>query len=176
MTNETMTDISALHAITAVDVRMSFGDNVVLDGVDVTVERGSVFALLGPNGAGKTTMVRILATLLEPDHGEIRVAGHDVAREPDAVRDAIGVTGQFSAVDDLLTGRENLALMADLHHLKRADARRRISDLLERFELVQAADRMVATYSGGDAPATRSGDDADGQAAGHLPRRADYRP
>ena len=149
MTNETMTDISALPAITAVDVRMSFGDNVVLDGVDVTVERGSVFALLGPNGAGKTTMVRILATLLEPDRGEIRVAGHDVAREPDAVRDAIGVTGQFSAVDDLLTGRENLALMADLHHLTRADARGRISELLERFELVQAADRMVATYSGG---------------------------
>ena len=128
MTNETMTDISALPAITAVDVRMSFGDNVVLDGVDVTVERGSVFALLGPNGAGKTTMVRILATLLEPDHGEIRVAGHDVAREPDAVRDAIGVTGQFSAVDDLLTGRENLALMADLHHLnacRRAPANQR---------------------------------------------------
>ncbi len=144
-----MTDISSSPAITAVDVRMSFGDHVVLDGVDLTVERGSVFALLGPNGAGKTTMVRILATLLEPDHGEIRVAGHDVAREPDAVRDAIGVTGQFSAVDELLTGRENLALMADLHHLARDDARRRIGDLLERFELVDAADRMVATYSGG---------------------------
>jgi ABC-2 type transport system ATP-binding protein len=149
MTDKTMTDISASPAITAVDVRMSFGENVVLDGVDLTVERGSVFALLGPNGAGKTTMVRILATLLKPDHGEIRVAGHDVAREPDAVRDAIGVTGQFSAVDELLTGRENLALMADLHHLARDNARRRISDLLERFELVEAADRMVATYSGG---------------------------
>ena len=140
---------SSSAAITAVGVRKSFGDNVVLDGVELTVERGSVFALLGPNGAGKTTMVRILATLLEPDHGEIRVAGHDVAREPDAVRDAIGVTGQFSAVDELLTGRENLALMADLHHLARDDARRRIGELLERFELVEAADRMVATYSGG---------------------------
>ena len=149
MTNETMTDISSSPAITAFDVRMSFGDSVVLEGVDLTVERGTVFALLGPNGAGKTTMVRILATLLQPDHGEIRVAGHDVAREPDAVRDAIGVTGQFSAVDDLLTGRENLALMADLHHLARDDARQRVSGLLERFELVEAADRMVATYSGG---------------------------
>ena len=144
-----MSDTSSSPAITAFDVRMSFGDNVVLDGVDLTVERGSVFALLGPNGAGKTTMVRILATLLQPDHGEIRVAGHDVAGEPDAVRDAIGVTGQFSAVDELLTGRENLALMADLHHLARDHGRRRISDLLERFELVDAADRMVATYSGG---------------------------
>ncbi len=113
-----MTD-SPAPAITAVDVHKSFGDNLVLDGIEFTVEAGSVFALLGPNGAGKTTMVRILATLLEPDRGEIRVAGHDVTREPDAVRDAIGVTGQFSAVDELLTGRENLALMADLHHLRR---------------------------------------------------------
>ena len=108
-----------LAAITAAGVRKSFGDNLVLDGVELTVEQGTVFALLGPNGAGKTTMVRILATLLQPDHGEIRVAGHDVAREPDAVREAIGVTGQFSAIDELLTGRENLALMADLHHLAR---------------------------------------------------------
>jgi ABC-2 type transport system ATP-binding protein len=143
-----MTDRSSL-AISATDVRKSFGDNVVLDGLDLAVERGSVFALLGPNGAGKTTMVRILATLLEADHGEVRVAGHDVRREADAVRDAIGVTGQFSAVDALLTGRENLALMADLHHLDRADARRRIDELLERFELGDAADRMAMTYSGG---------------------------
>ena len=112
-----MTDPSS-PAITALDVRMSFGANVVLDGLDLTVEPGSVFALLGPNGAGKTTMVRILATLLEADHGTIRVAGHDVVREADAVRAAIGVTGQFSAIDDLLTGRENLVLMADLHHLR----------------------------------------------------------
>jgi ABC-2 type transport system ATP-binding protein len=140
---------SSSAAISAVGVRKSFGDLVVLDGVELTVEQGSVFALLGPNGAGKTTMVRILATLLEPDHGEIQVAGHDVAREPDAVRDAIGVTGQFSAIDELLTGRENLALMADLHHLARDDARHRIRELLERFELVDAADRMAATYSGG---------------------------
>ncbi len=136
-------------AIAAVDVTKSFGDLVVLDGLALTVEQGSVFALLGPNGAGKTTMVRILATLLTPDHGELRVAGHDVTTEPDTVRAVIGVTGQFSAVDDLLTGRENLALMADLHHLTRGDARARIGDLLERFELVDAADRLAVTYSGG---------------------------
>ncbi|MGZ4187439.1 MAG: ATP-binding cassette domain-containing protein [Solirubrobacteraceae bacterium] len=136
-------------AISAVDVRKSFGDNVVLDGLEFAVEQGSVFALLGPNGAGKTTMVRILTTLLDADHGTIRVAGHDVRREPDAVRDVIGVTGQFSAVDDLLTGRENLALMADLHHLPRAAARERVGTLLEQFELSDAADRMVMTYSGG---------------------------
>jgi ABC-2 type transport system ATP-binding protein len=144
-----MSASSSPPAISAVDVRKSFGDNVVLDGLELSVEKGSVFALLGPNGAGKTTMVRILATLLDPDHGEIRVAGHDVTREPDAVRAVIGVTGQFSAVDDLLTGRENLALIADLHHLSSADARPRIGDLLERFELVDAADRMAVTYSGG---------------------------
>jgi ABC-2 type transport system ATP-binding protein len=140
---------SSPPTISALGVRKSFGDHVVLDGVEFTVDDGSVFALLGPNGAGKTTMVRILATLLEPDAGELRVAGHDVVRDPDAVRDSIGVTGQFSAVDDLLTGRENLALMADLHHLSRRDARRRIGELLERFEIVDAADRMVVTYSGG---------------------------
>jgi ABC-2 type transport system ATP-binding protein len=146
---QTRTAASPSAAISAVDVRMSFDDNVVLDGVDLTVEEGTVFALLGPNGAGKTTMVRILATLLEPDNGDIRVAGHDVTREADAVRDAIGVTGQFAAVDELLTGRENLRLMADLHHLARAEARQRTDELLERFDLVDAADRVVMTYSGG---------------------------
>ena len=167
---------SSSPAISALDVRKSFGENLVLDGLDLSVETGSVFALLGPNGAGKTTMVRILATLLQPDHGEIRVAGHDVTREPDAVRAVIGVTGQFSAIDELLTGRENLALMADLHHLAAAEARRRIGDLLERFELDDAADRMAVTYSGGDAPPPRPRDDTDRRAADHLPRRADHRP
>ncbi len=137
------------NAIEVQGVSKRFGDVVALNGLDLTVPAGTVFGLLGPNGAGKTTLVRILATLLAPDDGEIRVAGHDVAREPDAVRDAIGVTGQFSAVDELLTGRENLALMADLHHLARDDARRRIGELLARFELVDAADRMAMTYSGG---------------------------
>jgi ABC-2 type transport system ATP-binding protein len=138
-----------MAAITAVDVHKSFADNVVLDGLELTVEEGSVFALLGPNGSGKTTTVNILATLLAADAGEVRVAGHDVVRDADAVRDAIGLTGQFSAVDDLLTGRENLRLMADLHHLARPDAQRRIADLLTRFELSDAADRTVSTYSGG---------------------------
>lgn len=136
-------------AIRAVDVRKSFDDNVVLDGLDLTVEEGTVFALLGPNGSGKTTTVNILTTLLAADSGEVRVAGHDVAREADAVRDAIGLTGQFSAVDDLMTGRENLRLMADLHHLSPADAEERITELLARFDLTDAADRIVATYSGG---------------------------
>jgi ABC-2 type transport system ATP-binding protein len=140
---------SSSPAISAVGLRKSFGDNLVLDRVDLTVHPGTVFALLGPNGAGKTTIIRILTTLLAPDDGEIRVSGHDVVRDADAVRGTIGVTGQFSAVDDLLTGRENLALMADLHHLARDDARRRIGELLERFELVDAADRMAVTYSGG---------------------------
>jgi ABC-2 type transport system ATP-binding protein len=108
-----------------------------------------VFALLGPNGSGKTTTVNILATLLAADAGEVRVAGYDVATEADAVRGAIGVTGQFSAVDELLTGRENLRLMADLHHLARRDGEGRIAELLARFELTDAADRTVSTYSGG---------------------------
>ena len=146
---QTRTTESSPTAIRVADVHKSFDDNLVLDGVDFTVEEGSVFALLGPNGAGKTTIVRILATLLEQDHGGVWVAGHDVAREADAVRDAIGMTGQFAAVDELLTGRENLALMADLHHLPPTRAQERIDELLERFELVDAADRMAMTYSGG---------------------------
>jgi len=105
--------------------------------------------LLGPNGAGKTTTVQILSTLLSADAGEVRVAGFDLAREPDAVRAAIGLTGQFSAVDNLLTGEENLMLMADLHHLERREGRRRTLDLLERFDLVDTTRQMVATYSGG---------------------------
>jgi ABC-2 type transport system ATP-binding protein len=146
---QTRTVASSPTAISAVDLRKSFDDNVVLDGLELTVEEGSVFALLGPNGSGKTTTVNILATLLSADAGEVCVAGHDVAREADAVRDAIGLTGQFSAVDDLLTGRENLRLMADLHHLARPDADERIAELLARFELTDAADRTASTYSGG---------------------------
>src|SRR5215211_3540209 len=108
-------------AIAANGLRKSYGDKVVLDGIDLAVPEGSIFSLLGPNGAGKTTTVQILSTLITADGGDVRVAGHDVAREPDAVRAAIGVTGQFSAVDDLLTGEENLILMADLRHLDRAE-------------------------------------------------------
>jgi ABC-2 type transport system ATP-binding protein len=136
-------------AIAAAGLRKSFGATTVLDGVDFSVAPGTVFAFLGPNGSGKTTTVNILATLLSADAGEALVAGYDVAREADAVRDVIGVTGQFAAVDELLTGRENLALMADLHHLARADAEERIDALLDRFDLRDAADRAAATYSGG---------------------------
>jgi ABC-2 type transport system ATP-binding protein len=115
----------------------------------LTVTEGTIFSLLGPNGAGKTTMVRILSTLIQADAGDIQVAGHDLATESAAVRGVIGVTGQFSAVDNLLTGAENLRLIADLRHLGRATGRRRVSDLLERFELADAADRLLSTYSGG---------------------------
>ncbi|RVW10888.1 ATP-binding cassette domain-containing protein [Prescottella agglutinans] len=130
-------------------LRKSFGDKVVLDGIDLDIEGGSVFALLGPNGAGKTTTVHILSTLVHPDGGDVRVGGHDLAQEPDAIRAAIGVTGQFSAVDNLLTGAENLALMADLHHLGRREERRRTAELLERFDLADAAAKTAGTYSGG---------------------------
>ena len=121
----------------------------MLDGIDLDVAEGMIFALLGPNGAGKTTIVQILSTLIGADAGEIRVAGNDPARDPDAVRAAIGVTGQFSAVDNLLTGEENLILMADLHRLGRAEGRRRVAELLDRFDLVDAATKTSATYSGG---------------------------
>jgi ABC-2 type transport system ATP-binding protein len=130
-------------------LRKSFGSKVVLDGIDLDVAEGTVFSLLGPNGAGKTTAVQILSTLIHADAGEVRVAGHDLTREPGAVRAAIGVTGQFSAVDELLSGRENLLLMADLLHLGTAAGRRRADELLARFELTEAASKLVSTYSGG---------------------------
>jgi ABC-2 type transport system ATP-binding protein len=136
-------------AIVATGVRKSFGETLVLEDVDVTVAEGTIFALLGPNGAGKTTIVRILTTLLPADAGELRVAGHDLRANPDGVRAAIGVTGQFSALDQLLTGEENLQLMADLNRLGRAGGRRRVAELLERFDLVDAARRPASTYSGG---------------------------
>jgi ABC-2 type transport system ATP-binding protein len=136
-------------AISARAVSKSFDEHIVLDGVDLAVAKGTVFSLLGPNGAGKTTMVRILSTLIPADGGDIRVGGYDVAAEPDAVRSLIGVTGQFSAVDNLLTGQENLQLMADLRHLGRGAGRRRIAELLEQFELTDASDKPLSTYSGG---------------------------
>jgi ABC-2 type transport system ATP-binding protein len=136
-------------AISVIGLRKSFGDKVVLDDIDLTVAEGTIFALLGPNGAGKTTMVHILSTLIGADAGEMTVAGHDLAAEPDAVRAAIGLTGQFSAVDNLLTGQENLILMADLHHLGRAEGRRRAAGLLDRFGLADVAKKPAATYSGG---------------------------
>jgi ABC-2 type transport system ATP-binding protein len=139
----------ARPAISAQAVRKSFGENCVLDRVDLTVAEGTIFSLLGPNGAGKTTMVRILSTLIAADAGDLRVGGHDVAADPGAVRALIGVTGQFSAVDNYLTGEENLRLMADLRHLGRAAGRRRIVELLERFDLTGAARKPLSAYSGG---------------------------
>jgi len=136
-------------AIAASRVSKSFGETTVLDRVDLTVVAGTIFALLGPNGAGKTTMVRILSTLIKADAGEILVAGHDVRRDADAVRRTIGVTGQFSAIDELMTGEENLRLMTDLHHLGRIHGRARATELLERFDLEDAAAKPVTTYSGG---------------------------
>ncbi|HWD81592.1 MAG TPA: ATP-binding cassette domain-containing protein [Kribbella sp.] len=136
----------------AIDVRglrKSYGEKLVLDGIDLNVAEGTIFSLLGPNGAGKTTVVRILSTLAAADAGEIRVAGHDLRQEPEAVRAAIGVTGQFSAVDGLMTGRENLILMADLYHLGKQEARRRADELLEQFDLTEAGKKLAMTYSGG---------------------------
>jgi ABC-2 type transport system ATP-binding protein len=136
-------------AISATGLRKSYGDKVVLDGIDLDVAPGTIFSLLGPNGAGKTTTVNILSTLASADAGTASVGGHDVAADPDAVRAVIGVTGQFAAVDNLLTGEENLFLMADLHHLPRREGRRRAAALLERFDLTEVAKKMPITYSGG---------------------------
>ncbi|MFJ8863322.1 ATP-binding cassette domain-containing protein [Streptomyces sp. NPDC102451] len=138
-------------AIAANGLRKSYGDKVVLDGVDLSVPEGTIFSLLGPNGAGKTTAVKILSTLIsaDPGSGDIRIGGHDLATDPQAVRAAIGVTGQFSAVDGLITGEENMLLMADLHHLSRSEGRRTTAELLERFDLVEAARKPASTYSGG---------------------------
>ena len=146
MTTEMTTSAPAIEVA---DLRKSFDDNHVLQGIDLTVPAGTVYALLGPNGAGKTTAVRILTTLITGDAGTATVLGHDVGTDPDAIRLRIGVTGQFSAIDELLTGRENLQLMADLNHLPRRQGRVRAQELLERFDLVDAADRGAATYSGG---------------------------
>ena len=136
-------------AIVATGIRKAFGETAVLDGVDLTVAEGTIFALLGPNGAGKTTMIHILSTLIAADAGSAFVVGHDVANDPNGVRASIGVTGQFSAVDELLSGLENMRLMADLNHLSREAGRARIDELLERFDLADAARRPVSTYSGG---------------------------
>jgi ABC-2 type transport system ATP-binding protein len=135
--------------IVATDVSKSFGSHLVLDKVSLAVDGGTIFALLGPNGAGKTTIVRILSTLIQADSGTMRIAGHDVTTDPDGVRVLIGVTGQFSAVDSLLTGAENLQLMADLRHLGRDAGRRRVAELLEQFDLTDAADKLLSAYSGG---------------------------
>ncbi len=136
-------------AIAVRGLRKSFKDKLVLDGIDLDIKEGTIFALLGPNGAGKTTTVRILSTLSKPDAGHAWIAGKELAREPDAVRAAIGVTGQFAAVDALLTGFENLMLMGKLHHLGKRESQQRATGLLEKFDLAEAAGKSLATYSGG---------------------------
>jgi ABC-2 type transport system ATP-binding protein len=137
------------YTVNASGIAKSFGGHNALGHVDLAIETGSVFALLGPNGAGKTTMIRILATLVRPDSGSATVAGHDLLRDPDGVRGAISLTGQYAAVDDKLTGRENLEMMARLLHLGRRAGRSRTTELLAAFDLTAAADRRAATYSGG---------------------------
>ncbi|WBO64820.1 ATP-binding cassette domain-containing protein [Streptomyces camelliae] len=144
-----MTTTDHTLAIAATGLRKAYGDKTVLDGIDFQVPAGTIFSLLGPNGAGKTTAVSILSTLISADAGQARIAGHDLTAEAHAVRGVIGVTGQFSAVDGLITGEENMLLMADLHHLSRREGRQVTADLLERFDLVEAAKKPASTYSGG---------------------------
>jgi ABC-2 type transport system ATP-binding protein len=144
-----MTTTTRELAIAAHGLRKAYGEKTVLDGIDLEVPAGTVFSLLGPNGAGKTTAVQLLTTLIRPDAGRLYVGGHDLAVEPDAVRGLIGVTGQFSAVDNLITGEENMLLMADLHHLGRREGRQTVAALLERFDLAEAAGKPASTYSGG---------------------------
>ncbi|MFG2286194.1 ATP-binding cassette domain-containing protein [Streptomyces sp. NPDC048595] len=144
-----MPEADSATAVWVRGLRKSYGTKEVLAGIDLDVPTGSVFALLGPNGAGKTTTVHICSTLVQADDGQVRIAGHDLKQEPNAVRSAIGLTGQFAAVDKLLTGEENLRLIANLRHLDRTAARSRIADLLELFELGDAAKKPLHTYSGG---------------------------
>lgn len=144
-----MTTTGQELAIAATGLRKAYGDKTVLDGIDIQVPAGTIFSLLGPNGAGKTTVVSILSTLISADGGQARIAGHDLTAQAQAVRAAIGVTGQFSAVDGLITGEENMLLMADLQHLSRREGRQVVAELLERFDLVEAAKKPASTYSGG---------------------------
>ena len=137
------------HVVEVEGLDRTFGDFRALDGVDLTLRRGNVLGLLGPNGAGKTTLVSVLATLLPPTSGSARVLGMDVTEEARRIRRRIGLTGQYAAVDELLTGRENLKMFGELFHLRPKDAARRADQLLERFDLADAADRRAGTYSGG---------------------------
>ncbi|HEX5798218.1 MAG TPA: ATP-binding cassette domain-containing protein [Candidatus Saccharimonadales bacterium] len=137
------------YAIKIDGIHKSFGKVRVLEGIDLNIARGKIVALLGPNGAGKTTMVKILSTLLKPDEGQVSIEGYDVVRKADDVRSLIGLTGQYAAIDEYLTGRENLKMMGRLYHLSHKDTRRRAEELLKQFDLVDAADRPAKTYSGG---------------------------
>ena len=131
------------------NIKKRFGETKALDGVSLSVKEGSILGLLGPNGAGKTTLVNVLTTLLVPDSGKATVAGHDVVKDPDAVRKSIGLAGQYAAVDENLTGRENLTMVGRLYHMPRAEVKKRVTEVLERINLTDAADRPVKTYSGG---------------------------
>lgn len=144
-----MSDKKSEYVIRAKGLTKSYGDNHVLQGIDIDVRRGTMLALLGPNGAGKTTTVKILSTLLKHDEGSVTIEGFDVQNEADKVRQVIGLTGQSAAVDELLTGRENLVMMGRLYRLTKASAKARAQELLEEFDLVEAAERPVKTYSGG---------------------------
>ncbi|MEV7320356.1 ATP-binding cassette domain-containing protein [Streptomyces sp. NPDC093970] len=144
-----MTTTDSELAIVATGLRKAYGDLTVLDGIDLRVPAGTIFSLLGPNGAGKTTAVNILSTLIAADAGRATIAGHDITTQAQSVRAAIGVTGQFSAVDGLITGEENMLLMADLHHLSRSEGRRVTAELLARFDLTEAARKPASSYSGG---------------------------
>ena len=155
------------------DLRKSYGAHVVLDGIDLSVPKGSIFCLLGPNGAGKTTTVQILSTLIAADSGRASIAGHDLFANPAGVRARIGVTGQFSAVDGLLTGEENLAMMGELNHLSRREIRERTAELLQRFDLVDAAKKYVSTYSGGMKRRLDLAMSLVGKPECHLPGRTD---
>ena len=141
--------MTAEYAILAEDLQKSYGKTHALRGIDFAAKTGTVLGVLGPNGAGKTTAVRILTTLLKPDAGRATIAGLDVVKQADQLRSRIGLAGQYAAVDELLTGRENLEMFGRLYHLSRADARRRATELLERFDLTDAANRIIKTYSGG---------------------------
>lgn len=149
---ETEKDLKHIHLETAIEIkglRKSFKHLTVLDGIDLVVKKGTVTALLGPNGAGKTTTIRILSTLLLPDNGQVRINGFDVIKDASKVRSMIGLTGQYASLDEYLTGRENLLMIGRLYHLVNRDIKRRTQELLELFDLVEAADRAVKTYSGG---------------------------
>ena len=170
-----------MHAVTAEGLVKRFGSKragptTALDGFDLEVAQGSVCGLLGPNGAGKTTAVRILTTLLRADGGRATVAGHDVARAGDRVRASIGLVGQHAAVDEILTGRQNLEMFGRLYHLRPAAARARADELLARFGLADAANRAARQVLRRHAPPPRPGRRADPVPAGAVPRRADHRP
>ena len=167
--------MASKYAITVKNLKKSYGKTEVLKGVNLNVERGTMLALLGPNGAGKTTTVRIMSTLLKFDGGTVTIEGHDVSKEQDAVRNVIGLTGQSAAVDEMLTGRENLIMMGQLYRLTSKSAKARAEELLERFDLVDAANRPLKTYSGGMRRRLGSRSQSDRNTTNHISRRANNR-